>query len=143
MSGEVRRSPTPGHGPDLVSTPSLLALAVVAFVVELALFGGVGAIVFDAAGRGWAGWLAAVAATALVLVVWGLFVAPKGRRRLGTGGRVLLSGALCVATAYGLVTAGWPWWGWFVGVAGLVVVAAQVVLPQAPAGERTPPGSGP
>lgn len=131
MSEEPRRRPTPGHGPQLFSTPSLLALAVVAFVVELALFGGVGAIAFDAAGRGWAGWLAALAATALVLVVWGLFVAPKGRLRLGAGARVVLSGALCVATAYGLVAAGWPRWGWFVGVAGLVVVAAQVVLPAA------------
>ena len=142
MSGEPRQRPTPGHGPDLVSTPSLLALAAVAFVVELALFGGVGAIAFDAAGRGWAGWLAAVAATALVLLVWGLFVAPKGRFRLGTGARVLLSGALCIATAYGLVTAGWPRWGWFVGVAGLVVVAAQVVLPQPPAGHEAPSRSG-
>ena len=137
MSGEPGRRPTPGHGPELFSTPGLLLLAVVAFVVELALFGGVGAVAFDAAGRGWAGWLAALAATGLVLLVWGLFVAPKGRFRLGTGARVLLSGALCVATAYGLVAAGWPWWGWFVGVAGLAVVAAQVVLPQAPAGART------
>lgn len=142
MSGEPRRRPTPGHGPELFSTPSLLALAVVAFVVELALFGGVGAVAFDAAGRGWTGWVAALAATALVLLVWGLFIAPKGRLRLGTGARVLLSGALCVATAYGLVTAGWPRWGWFVGVAGLVVVAAQVVLPQAPAAHETQPRSG-
>jgi hypothetical protein len=107
-------------------------LAVVAFVVELALFGGVGAIAFRAAGGGWAGWLAALAATGLVLLVWGLFVAPKGRLRLGTGARVLLSGALCVGTAYGLIAADWPGWGWFVGLAGLVVVAAQVVLPTAP-----------
>ena len=132
MSDEPRTPPTPGHGPELVSTPSLLALAVVAFVVEVALFGGVGAIAFHAAGGGWAGWLAALAATGLVLLVWGLFVAPKGRLRLGTGARVLLSGALCVGTAYGLVAAGWPGWGWFVGLAGLVVVAAQVVLPTAP-----------
>ena len=38
MSDEAPQgsTPTPGHGPDLMSTPSLLALAVVAFVVELA-----------------------------------------------------------------------------------------------------------
>ena len=132
MSDEPGKRPTPGHGPVLVSTPGLLALAVVAFVVELALFGGVGAIAFRAAGGGWSGWLAAIAATALVLVVWGVFVAPKGRLRLGTGARVLVSAVLCVGTAYGLVTAGWTLWGWFVGVAGLAVVAAQVVLPTAP-----------
>ncbi len=132
MSDERPKRPTPGHGPELFSTPSLFALAVVAFVVELALFGGVGAIAFRAAGGGWSGWLAALAATVLVLVVWGLFVAPKGRLRLGTGARVLVSAALCVGTAYGLVAAGWPRWGWFVGVAGLAVVAAQVALPTAP-----------
>ena len=138
MSEEPRRRPTPGHGTELVSTPSLLALAVVAFVVELALFGGVGAVAFRAAGGGWPGWLAALAATALVLLVWGLFVAPKGRLRLGAGARVVLSAALCVGTALALVASGWPRWGWFVGLAGIAVVAAQVVLPTAPTAPTAP-----
>lgn len=120
---------TPGHGPELFSTPSLLALAVVAFVVELALFGGVGAIAYRAAGGGLVGWLAAAGATALVLVLWGLFMAPKGTFRLGPRVRVVVSAALCLGTAYGLVDAGWPAWGWFVGIAGLAVVVAQLVLP--------------
>lgn len=111
-----------------MSTPGLLLLAVTAFVVELALFGGVGVVAHHLAGGGAAGWAAAVVATALVLVGWGLFVAPKARRRLPQGPRVVVSMALCVATAWGLVTAGFPRWGWFVGLAGLVVVAAQLVL---------------
>lgn len=122
---------TPGHGPELFSTPSLLALAVVAFVVELALFGGVGAIAHHQIGGGLLGWVTAVGATVLVLVLWGLLMAPKARRRLGTRARILVSAALCLGTAYGLVDAGWPVWGWFVGLAGMAVVAAQVVLPQA------------
>ena len=123
------RRPTPGHGPELFSTPSLLALAFVAFVVELALFGGVGAIAHHAAGGGLRGWLAAAAATGAVILLWGLFMAPKGRFRLGPAARVVVAAALCLATAYGLVDAGWSAWGWFVGIAGTAVVAAQLVLP--------------
>lgn len=130
-------TPTPGNGPELFSTPSLLALAVVAFVVELALFGGVGAIAFHAAGGGLRGWLLAAGATVLILVLWGLFMAPKARFRLGTGARLVVSAALCLGTAYGLVDAGWPVWGWFVGIAGMAVVAAQVVLPQPGAASTT------
>ena len=66
-----------------MSTPSLLALAVVAFVVELALFGGVGAIALEVVGGGLAGWLAAAAATAAILVFWGLLMAPEGEAAAG------------------------------------------------------------
>lgn len=121
--------PTGAPGAERVSTPGLLALAVTAFVVELALFGGVGAIAHRAAGGGLRGWFAAVLATAAVLLLWGLLVAPKARFRLGPAARVAVSAALCVGTAYGLVQADRPWWGWFVGLAGLAVVAAQLVLP--------------
>ena len=131
MSADGRPRPTPGHGPELFSTPSLLALAVVAFVVELALFGGAGAIAHRAVGGGLVGWVAAVVAVAAVLVLWGLFMAPKGRFRLQPGPRVVVAALLCLATAYGLVDAGWSAWGWFVGIAGIAVVAAQLVLPTA------------
>jgi Protein of unknown function (DUF2568) len=125
----VSAARTPDPGAAVVSTPSLLVLAVTAFVVEVALFGGVGAVAHHAAGGGVRGWLAAGLATAVVLVLWGLFVAPKARRRLPAGARVVVSAVLCVATAAGLLWADHPVWGWFVGLAGLAVVAAQVVLP--------------
>jgi hypothetical protein len=115
----------------LVSTPSLLVLAVLAFAVELALFGGVGAIAYVAVGGGVAGWLAALAGTAAVVVLWGVLMAPRARHRLGTGPRLLVSAVLSVATAVGLLLADLPLWGWFVGVAGVAVVAAQAVLPGA------------
>lgn len=126
----MSQAPAPGHG-DLVSTPHLLVLAVVAFVVEVALFGGVGGIAYELVGGGLGGWVAAAAGTAAVVLLWGLFVAPKARFRLSTGARLLVTAALCAGTAYGLIAVGHPWWGWFVGIAGLAVVAAQAVLPQA------------
>ena len=85
-----RPVPTPGHGPDLMSTPSLFALAVVAFAVELALFCGVGRDRLRAGRRGLSGWLAAAGATVAILVFWGLLVAPKARRRLATGPRLVV-----------------------------------------------------
>lgn len=121
--------PAAGQGSELMSTPSLLLLATLAFVVELALFGGVGAIAYRSTGGGVTGWLAAIGATAAVVVLWGLFMAPKARFRLGTGARVVVTAVLCIATAYGLVRVDLPVWGWFVGIAGLAVVAAQVVMP--------------
>ncbi len=127
--------PTPGHGPAVLSTPGLVVLAVVAFAVELALFGGVGAIAYSAVGGGLTAWLAALAGTAAVVLLWGLFMAPKARFRLAAGARLVVAAALCLGTAYGLVRSGFSAWGWFVGVAGLAVVAAQVALPTAP-GER-------
>jgi hypothetical protein len=131
----ARESLVPGG--HRLTTPGLVVLATVAFVVEVALFGGVGAV-----GGGPAGWLAAAVATAAVLVLWGLFMAPKGARRLSPGVRTLVAFLLCAATAAGLVWAGWTWWGWFVGIAGLAVVAAQMVLhgPEAgPHGGPVPP----
>jgi hypothetical protein len=124
-------TPTPGHGPDLMSTPSLLALAVVAFVVELALFGGVALIFYQAGGGGLGGWLTAAVATAGILAFWGLLMAPRAKRRLATTPRLVVSGLLCLFTAYGLLQGGYPWWGGFVGIAGIAVVAAQVALPRA------------
>jgi hypothetical protein len=113
-----------------MSTPSLVVLAVVAFLVELALFGGVGAIALDVVGGGPRGWLAAGAATGGILVFWGVLMAPKATRRLATTPRLVVAAALCLGTAYGLVAVGRPWWGWFLGVAGVAVVAAQVAIPQ-------------
>ena len=119
----------------LVSTPGLLALAVVAFVVELALFGGVGAIAFRAAGGGWAGWLAAIAPRPdSSWLVWGHFVAPKvsvparHRRPCPASRRRPMRGHGLRARQPRAGRAG----DGSSGVAGLAVVAAQVVLPTAP-----------
>ncbi len=128
-----RDTPTPGHGADLMSTPSLFVLAVVAFAVELALFGGVALIFYQVADGGLAGWVTAAVATAGILAFWGLLMAPKAKRRLPTTPRLLVSALLCLFTADGLLQGGYPWWGGFVGIAGIAVVVAQVVLPRAEA----------
>ena len=128
--------PTPGHGPAVLSTPGLVVLAVVAFAVELALFGGVGAIAYSAVGGGLTAWLAALAGTAAVVLLWGLFMAPKARFRLAAGARGRSSQRPCAwARHTDSSRSGFSAWGWFVGVAGLAVVAAQVALPTA-SGER-------
>ncbi len=124
-------TPTPGHGADLMSTPSLFVLAVVAFAVELALFGGVALIFYQVAGGGLAGWLTAAVATAGILAFWGFLMAPRAKNRLPTTPRLVVSALLCVFTADGLLQGGYPWWGWFVGIAGVGVVVAQVALPRA------------
>ena len=54
----------------------------------------------------------------------------------------MVSAALCLGTAYGLIAVGHPWWGWFVGIAGIAVVAAQVALPAGRPGARLT-GAGP
>ena len=128
-----RDTPTPGHDADLMSTPSLFALAVVAFAVELALFGGIALIFYQTVGGGLSGWLTAAVATAGILAFWGLFMAPRAKRRLPTTPRLVVSALLCLFTADGLLQGGYPWWGWFVGVAGIAVVVAQIALPRAEA----------
>ena len=128
-----RDTPKPGHDADLMSTPSLFALAVVAFAVELALFGGIALIFYQTVGGGLSGWLTAAVATAGILAFWGLFMAPRAKRRLPTTPRLVVSALLCLFTADGLLQGGYPWWGWFVGVAGIAVVVAQIALPRAEA----------
>ena len=127
-----RPVPTPGHGADLMSTPSLFALAVVAFAVAARP---VLRCRRDRlrAGRRWASPAGSPqpAGTVAILVFWGLLVAPKARRRLATGPRLGSDGP-CSAWARRPASSptGHPWWGGFVGIAGVAVVAAQVALPQ-------------
>ncbi len=141
MSGAAP-PPGPAHDATAITTPALLLLAAVAFVTEVALFVGAGVVAYELLGdgeRSVAGFAWLVAGSTVVVLFWGLFMAPRSRRRLGTGARVAVALLLCAGTALGLVATGWTWWGWFVGVAGLAVVAAQGVLP-GPGAERSPSG---
>ena len=113
-----------------MSTPSLLALAVVAFAVELALFGGVGAIAYEVVGGGLAGWLGRGRRDGRHPRGVGPAHGPEGETAADHHPAPGGVGALCLGTAYGLITVGHPWWGWFVGIAGIAVVVAQVALPQ-------------
>ena len=126
------RTPTPGHGADLMSTPSLLALAVVAFAVELALFGGVGAIAYEVVGGGLAGWLGGGRRDGRHPRVLGGVHGTQGQAAAGHRRRAWWCRRCCASSPpTGWSRVGYPWWGWFVGIAGIAVVAAQVALPQA------------
>ncbi|WP_299446418.1 DUF2568 domain-containing protein [uncultured Phycicoccus sp.] len=122
-----RRPRDPAHSSAALSTPALALLALVAFLTEIALFGGVGVVAHDVAGGGARGWGAAVTATLLALLLWGLFMAPKARLRLAQGPRTLAAVVLVYAVAFALLRTDTVW-AWVVGVAGLAVVAAQTVL---------------
>ena len=91
------------------------------------------AVAYEVADGGLAGAAAAVVAVALVLTVWGLFIAPKARLRLTTVPRSVVSVLLCLGTGWGLIATGHVRWGLVVALAGVLIVAAQVVLPQAEA----------
>jgi hypothetical protein len=64
--------------------------------------------------------LLALVLPAAVIVVWGLFLAPRARRRLGPRGRVLAGTALFAVAAGALAATGLP-------VAGIVLAVAAAV----------------
>ena len=71
-------------------------LLLLRFLLELALIAAVGAGAWDLAGGGAAGALAAGIAAAAVVVIWGLAIAPKARRRLPDPARLMLEMVLFV-----------------------------------------------
>ncbi|HET6707061.1 YrdB family protein [Amycolatopsis sp.] len=113
-------------------TPRLSGFAgvvlTVRFLTELALLGGL-ALAGTQLGSGVA--LAIVDAVLLPLVaavLWGLFVAPRARRRLPEPGRFLLEFALFAVTGVVLALVGWLVVGLVVAVAGIGVAALTRVV---------------
>lgn len=100
----------------------------VRFLTELALLGGL-ALAGTQLGSGVA--LAIVDAVLLPLVaaaIWGLFIAPRARRRLPEPGRFLVEFALFAATGVVLVLVGWVITGIVLAVAGIGVAALTRVV---------------
>ena len=81
-------------------------LLVLRFLLELALIAAVGAGAWDLAGGEAAGALAASIAAAAVVVIWGLAIAPKARRRLPDPARLMLEMVLFVTGGLALVATG-------------------------------------
>ncbi|WP_206791000.1 YrdB family protein [Amycolatopsis sp. MtRt-6] len=113
-------------------TPRLSGFAgvvlTVRFLTELALLGGL-ALAGTQLGSGVV--LAIVDAVLLPLgaaVLWGLFVAPRARRRLPEPGRFLLEFALFAATGVVLALLGWLVVGLAVSVVGIGVAALTRVV---------------
>lgn len=100
----------------------------VRFLTELALLGGL-ALAGTRLGSGVA--LAIVDAVLLPVVaaaIWGLFIAPKARRRLPEPARFLVEFVLFAATGLVLVLVGWPVSGIVLAVAGIGVAALTRVV---------------
>ncbi|WP_191984172.1 YrdB family protein [Amycolatopsis eburnea] len=98
------------------------------FLTELALLGGL-ALAGTQLGTGVA--LAIVDAVLLPLVaaaLWGLFIAPRARRRLPEPARFLVEFALFAGAGVVLVLVGWPVSGIVLAVAGIGVAALTRVV---------------
>jgi hypothetical protein len=104
---------------------SLLALGIVALIGEVLLFAALGQLLHWSVGGGWLGILVAAIGLVLAAGAWGLFMAPKGRRRLPALTRVIICAIVGVALGALLSSAGWPRFGVAVIVAGLAVAGIQ------------------
>ncbi|MEQ0563100.1 YrdB family protein [Amycolatopsis sp. NEAU-NG30] len=109
-------------------TPRVGVVLTVRFLTELALLGGL-ALAGTQLGSGVVLAIAdAVLLPAAAAAVWGLFIAPRARRRLPEPGRFLLEFALFAATGAVLVLMGWPVTGIVLAVAGIGVAALTRVV---------------
>jgi hypothetical protein len=108
-------------------TPRLSGFAgvvlTIRFLTELALLGGL-ALAGTQLGSGVAlAIVDAVLLPAAAAAVWGLFIAPRARRRLPEPGRFLLEFALFAVTGVVLALVGWVVLGMVLAVAGIGVAA--------------------
>ena len=83
-------------------------------------------------GSGAAGWLLAVAAPGLFVLVWGLLLAPRARRRLPMRHRIPLELVLFALVGAALAAAGSAW----LGIAFTAIAFANVALVYLLAGEE-------
>jgi len=106
----------------------VVVLAVVAFVIEFAFMVGVYLLASGLVGGGFGGAAVGVLAVVLVAALWGIFIAPKARRRLPRLIRALASGGGVAVVGAGLLSLGRERFGLVLLGAGLVLVAAQLAL---------------
>src|SRR3954463_12078417 len=117
---------TPQPTPRLSGFPGVVLT--VRFLTELALLGGL-ALAGSQLGSG--GALAVVDAVLLPVAaaaLWGLFIAPRARRRLPEPARLLLEFALFAVTGVVLALVGWLVVGLVVAVVGIGVAALTRVV---------------
>ena len=106
---------------------SALAFGVLALVGEVLLFAALGQLLHWVVGGGWLGIFVAAVGLVIAAGAWGLWMAPKARRRLRVLTRVIICAVVGVALGALLSAAGWPRFGVAVIVAGLLVAGIQWV----------------
>ncbi|MFW5468532.1 DUF2568 domain-containing protein [Knoellia sp. CPCC 206435] len=106
----------------------LVVLGLLAFVIEFAFMVGVFLLGSGVAGGGVGGALAGVLAVVVVAVLWGLFVAPRARRRIPRVPRALAAGTAVAIVGAGLLGLEHQRFGLVLIGAGLVLVMAQLAL---------------
>jgi hypothetical protein len=106
----------------------LVVLGLLAFTIEFAFMVGVFMLASGVAGGGVAGTVAGVVAVVVVAGLWGLFVAPKARRRIPKVPRALVAGGAVGVVGAGLLGLGHQRFGLVLMGAGLVLVLAQMAL---------------
>lgn len=106
----------------------LIVLGLLAFVIEFAFMVGVFLLASGLVGGGLGGTLVGVLAVVLVAALWGLFIAPKARRRIPKVPRALASGGMVAVVGAGLLGLEHSRFGLVLIGAGLVLVLAQLAL---------------
>ena len=82
--------------------------SVARFVLELVLLAAVGSFGFSFGGA--AGWILGIGLPAIVIAIWGIFVAPRAARRLVDPARLVLELVLFALAMGALAAVGqWPW----------------------------------
>lgn len=106
----------------------LIVLGLLAFIIEFAFMVGVFMLASGLVGGGFGGLVVGVLSVVLVASLWGLFIAPKARRRIPKVARALASGGAVALVGGGLVALDHPRFGLVLIGAGLVLVMAQLAL---------------
>jgi len=118
-----------------------IVLGLIAFIIEFAFMVGVFMLASSVVGSGFGGLVAGVLAVILVASLWGMFIAPRARRRIPRVPRALAAGGAVAAVGAGLVGLGQIRFGVALIGGGVVLTLIQIALdenvaPRPPA----PPG---
>ncbi|MFC7489886.1 MULTISPECIES: DUF2568 domain-containing protein [unclassified Knoellia] len=105
-----------------------IVLGLLAFVIEFGFMVGVFLLASALVDGGIAGTVVGVLAVVLVAALWGLFIAPRARRRIAKVPRALAAGGAVAAVGAGLLGLDHSRFGVVLIGAGLVLVLAQLAL---------------
>lgn len=106
----------------------LIVLGLLAFIIEFAFMVGVFMLASGLVGGGLGGTVTGVLAVVFVAALWGMFIAPRARRRIPRLPRALASGGAVAVVGAGLLGLDHQRFGLVLIGAGLVLVGAQIAL---------------